>query len=157
MVEKGRFSIRKYNSADLPVVLDLHQKALEAVGAYIDDDSIHTDLHSIEEHYFGNKGCFLVGTLDDSIVSMGAFRKLTDATAEIKRMRTYPTHQGNGFGTAILRELITRAKQLGYSELILETSDRQMRAQRLYARMGFERYKSEMIYGFNCTWFMLRI
>jgi GNAT superfamily N-acetyltransferase len=157
MNDKTFLSIREYEKSDLSIVLDLHRRALEAVDAYIDDASLDIDLRNIEEHYFANNGSFLVGTIDGAIVTMGAFRKLNSNTAEIKRMRTYPEQQGKGYGTKILRRLIQGAKLLGYAQLILETSDKQLRARRLYAKMGFREFKKERLNGLNCTWFKLTL
>ena len=101
--------------------------------------------------------CFLVGEIQNKIVTMGAFRKIDNNTAEIKRMITYPEYQGNGYGKLILNELIKLAKEFNYKELILETSDKQIYAKKLYIKSGFIEYKKEIIDNYNCTWYKLSL
>jgi ribosomal protein S18 acetylase RimI-like enzyme len=128
--------IRRYQDADNPAVLELHQLALEATGAYY-PGKWNDDLHDIQNHYLQNGGEFLVGTLDGKIVCMGAFRRKSDTLAEIKRMRVNPDDQRRGFGQIILKELESRARQLGYTELCLDTTTLQIAAQKMYQKNGF--------------------
>ena len=147
--------IREFGGNDLETVLDLHRKAMEKTGAYRGDGPWDDDLRDIESHYRG--GAFLIGESDGLIVSMGAYRKISATVAEIKRMRTSPDHQGKGFGKQMLGELIRRAKNAGFTELILETSDRQTPAIRLYTGAGFIKFRDEIIDEFNCGWYRLTL
>jgi GNAT superfamily N-acetyltransferase len=151
---KNNFSIRQYVPSDLPIVLDLHRKAMEELGVYI-EGSVNDDLNDISQNYINKSGTFLIGMIDDAIVSIGALRKIDNNIAEIKRMRTYPNYQGRGYGTEILHALIKRAKLLGYKQLILDTSDKQIAAIKMYTKNGFKEYKREIRHGFNCILFRL--
>jgi GNAT superfamily N-acetyltransferase len=147
--------VREFHPADLPAVLDLHRLALQSVGAYIGDGPWDDDLRDITRQYDKNLGSFLVGTLNETIVSTGAFRKVDENVAEIKRMRTHPDYQRRSFASQILRELIRQAIALRYGRLILETSEKQTAAHALYGKHGFIEYKKEVIHGMNCTWYSL--
>jgi GNAT superfamily N-acetyltransferase len=147
--------IREYKKSDINIVLNLNKAAMERIGVYKEGPEYEKDLRDIKGQYFRNRGTFLIGTVNGIIVSMGAFRRLNNDTAEIKRMRTYPEYQGRGYGEMLLKELIRLAKQYGYKKLILETSDKQTNARKLYSKLGFEEYKKELIDGFNCAWFKL--
>jgi GNAT superfamily N-acetyltransferase len=129
--------IRRYQPADNPAVWELHHLALGPTGAYFRDGVWDADLHDIPHHYLQNGGEFLVGTLDGKIVAMGAFRKKSATLAEIKRMRVHPDYQRRGFGQIILKELESRARQLGYTELCLDTTTLQIAAQKMYEKNGF--------------------
>ncbi|GGW61302.1 GNAT family N-acetyltransferase [Alishewanella tabrizica] len=66
--------------------------------------------------------------------------KLHSATlGEIKSMRTAPAARGKGFGRVLLQHLEQEAKQLGITELYLETGsmDFFLPARRLYESAGF--------------------
>ncbi len=147
-------TLRDYIASDLANVLNLHRIAMQELGVYI-DGPVNDDLLNIENNYLKDKGTFIVGIMDNAIVSMGAFRFANDNIAEIKRMRTYPEYQGRGFGTIILKELIARAKSLNYKELILETSEKQIAAIKLYTNNGFKEFKRDILFGFNCIYFKL--
>jgi GNAT superfamily N-acetyltransferase len=151
----NKLKIREFNNSDLDQVLYLHKKAMEEINAFKGDGPWDNDLKNIEKHYKDNNGMFLVGLINNKIVTMGAIRKIDSNIAEIKRMRTFPENQGNGYGKRILNELIKIAKELNYSEIILETSDKQFYAKKLYTNSGFKEYKKEIIDGYNCTWFKL--
>ena len=78
--------------------------------AYIGGDW-DNDLGNIEEVYLKN-GDFIVGELNNKIVAMGAFKKISDNKAEIKRIRMHPDYQRKGFGQTILDELEKRGGYL---------------------------------------------
>lgn len=91
----------------------------------------------------------MVGILDSKIVCMGAFRKKPDTAAEIKRMRVNPDYQRKGFGQAILNQLEVRASELGYTELCLDTTTKQIPAQKLYEKNGYSEVRREKIPEFE--------
>ncbi|MFH1513368.1 MAG: GNAT family protein [Bacillota bacterium] len=49
--------------------------------------------------------------------------------------------QGKGLGTLCLRMLITKLFQLGYTEIILDTNVKNLRAQHVYEKLGFEKLR----------------
>lgn len=151
MVEE--IKIRKYNDNDYQSMYDLHIKAMQKIGAYKGDGPWDNDLKDIQNNYFNNKGFFYIAELNNEIIGMGAFRKIDYKTAEIKRMRVSPGYQGRGIGKMILDKLIVKAKEYGYKKLMLETSDKQIAANKLYMKSGFVEMKKELIDGFNCTWY----
>ncbi len=75
----------------------------------------------------------------DTLVAIGALKRLGNGTAELKSMRTLPEHLGKGAATALLARLIDIAREEGLSRLSLETgtSEEFMPAIGLYTRHGF--------------------
>ena len=143
--------LRQFEDSDKEMVYDLHFEGLKQTGSFNEDPKARKyfdqDLRRIKEEYIDNGGEFFVATINDRIIGMGALRKKTDKTAEIKRMRVRPEFQGKGIGGLILDRLIERAKELGYKELILDTSIKQIAAQRLYESRGFKEDRRGYIYG----------
>jgi GNAT superfamily N-acetyltransferase len=141
-------AIRAYTAADHDAVWALHNLALRAANAHGGNGPWDDDLHQIEAHYTANRGTFLVGLIAGEIVAMGALRPMAlgggapfkAITAEIKRMRVHPARQRRGYGSAILRALEARARELGYTRLCLDTTTRQAAAQRFYERHGYQVY-----------------
>lgn len=111
--------IRRYRSEDQQTVWELHNLALQQVGAHAGNGPWDDDLHDIERIYIDAGGEFLVGEIGGKIVAMGAIRPTSKTRAEVKRMRVCPQHQRRGFGQAILAELEATAKRLGFEILHL--------------------------------------
>jgi putative acetyltransferase len=83
------------------------------------------------------RGAFLVAYDGEEPVACGAFRRLDDQTAEIKRMFVVPARRGQGLGGAVLAALEEQARAGGVVRLVLETGVRQPEAIALYRRFGF--------------------
>ena len=129
--------IRRYEAADHDAVWELHNLALNLVGAHGGNGAWDDDLHHVAQVYLEDRGEFLVGTWEGRIVAMGALRRVDAERAEIKRMRVHPDWQRRGLGRAILNALEERALALGYRVLRLDTTTRQEAAQAFYRRNGY--------------------
>jgi GNAT superfamily N-acetyltransferase len=80
----------------------------------------------------------IVAYQDEKAVGCGAFRKYEANVAEIKRMYVREENRGRGIAGKILAELERWAKELNFSECILETGIKQPEAIRLYEKSGYE-------------------
>ena len=128
--------IRRYDDRDHDAVWDLHNLALIDAGAHAGNGPWDADLHAIERVYLNDRGEFLVGLLDGEIVAMGALRRDGERRGQITRMRVHPRLQRRGFGHRILERLETRARELDYETLFLDTKVEQAAAQSLYRAHG---------------------
>jgi putative acetyltransferase len=75
----------------------------------------------------------------DAVVGCGAIKEIDLEHAEIKSMRTAPSHQKRGIASQILLHIISESKLMGYSRLSLETGSGEFfePARRLYLKHGF--------------------
>ena len=80
----------------------------------------------------------IVAYENEKAVGGGAFKEYSATVAEIKRMFVRPENRGRGIAGQILTELESWAKELNYSECILETGAKQPEAIRLYRKSGYE-------------------
>jgi GNAT superfamily N-acetyltransferase/SAM-dependent methyltransferase len=128
--------IRCYRSADHSAVVRLHHLALREVGAHAGRGPWDDDLDDIERVCLDG-GEFLVGHVAARLVAMGALRRIDGEWAEIKRLRVEPDLQRRGYGSQLLDALETRAAELGFRRLRLDTTSRQSAAQRLFAERGY--------------------
>ncbi len=85
------------------------------------------------------RGAFLVAYDGAAPVGCGAIRRISEDTAEIKRMYVAPASRGRGVGRYILDALVGVARDLEVRHLVLETGVRQPEAIALYERAGFHR------------------
>lgn len=74
---------------------------------------------------------------DSTPVGCGAIKMYSDLVVEIKRMYVLPESRGQGIAGAVLTELESWARELGYVESILETGKKQPEAIRLYQKSGY--------------------
>ena len=150
MKQAEKMIIREYIAGDREGVLDLHRLAMEAIGIYGHEPHWNEDLDTIETTYGGERGIFLVGTINGKIVAMGAYKRTAPGHAEIKRMRVMPGMQGKGLGKKIYTELEKRAVKSGIRQFTLETSALQENAQSLYLSVGFKKTGKVEIDGSAC-------
>jgi putative acetyltransferase len=67
-----------------------------------------------------------------------ALRPLDASTAEMKRLYVRPAARGAGVGRALAQAAISRARELGFSRVVLDTiAERMHEAVVLYRSMGF--------------------
>jgi ribosomal protein S18 acetylase RimI-like enzyme len=99
-------------------------------------------------------GDFFVGTdKNDLVVAMGGLKRLSVERAEIKRLRIHPGYQRRGYGQQLLTRLESRAVELGFSSLYLDTLTNQDGAQLLFRKNGYEPKGNAVIDGFNVNQF----
>ena len=85
--------------------------------------------------------CYLL-QVDQKMVGMGALRKVKDGVGEIKRMYVRPEYRRKGIGKALLKQLLRKAEDFGFSTILLDTAKWMTVAQRMYCSAGF-RYREE--------------
>ena len=149
----GELLIRRFAADDASAVRALHDLAPNTVGAHAGRGPWDHDIDSIKATYLDDGGEFLVGLCDGRLVAMGALRHVTDAVAEIKRMRVPPAFERRGFGRLILTRLENRARELGYQQLRLDTTVIQTSAQRLYRSAGYRQVGRGQLAGFEVIYF----
>ena len=132
--------LRDYEQGDQDAVWQLHVDGLKQTNSFVEDPTLDEDLNRVVDVYRE----FLIATIGNEIVGMGALREVDSQTAEIKRMRVTPAQQRKGIGSQIIDRLLSSAKQLGYEKVILDTSENQEGAQHLYEKKGFTESKRSM-------------
>jgi len=119
-------------------MLALHRSAIEGFALGMSHEQDEADLMAIEQVYLANGGEFLLGFLDQRLVAMGGFKRLSETSAELRRMRIERELQGKGYGTQLLRELEQRAFQSGIRTLSLETARRRPLTLEFYRQHGYQ-------------------
>jgi GNAT superfamily N-acetyltransferase len=119
-------------------MLALHRSALVGIPLGISQQEDEADLVAIEQVYLRDGGEFLLGFLDERLVAMGGFKRLTDTSAELRRMRIERELQGRGYGTELLRELERLAVQSGIRTLGLDAARRRPLTLEFYRKRGYQ-------------------
>ena len=94
---------------------------------------------NIFEIYKPPSGIYYLLKLESGFIGMGALRKLTDNTGELKRMFIKQEHRGFGYGKSLLNELLRIGKEIGFTKLYLDTGLFMKAVQHIYESAGFRR------------------
>lgn len=119
-----------------PEVLPLLQRHLEMMWAASPPESVHAldpaELAAPDIAFFTLRE-------GDTVLGMGAIKRIDDSHAEIKSMHVVAEARGRGLAVLLLDHLLTEARRLNYARLSLETGieDVFAPARALYARAGF--------------------
>jgi GNAT superfamily N-acetyltransferase len=119
-------------------MLALHRRALVGIPLGLSQQEDEADLGAIEQVYLRGGGEFLLGFINDRLVAMGGFQRLTDTSAELRRMRIEQELQGRGYGTQLLRELERLAFQSGIRTLGLAAARRRPLTLEFYRKHGYQ-------------------
>lgn len=80
----------------------------------------------------------------DGLVGLGWWRRHDRPThrphADLEKLAVNPRHQGRGAGRALVADLVATARGAGVEVLTLDLRGDNVRAERLYASLGFARY-----------------
>lgn len=83
------------------------------------------------------RGVFLLASIDADPVACGAIKIIGPGVGSLKRMWVAPAERGLGFGRRVLEALETHARDLGLTQLRLETNRALREAIRLYESAGY--------------------
>ena len=99
------------------------------------------ELATLPGAYAPPRGMLLLAGRETDAVGCIALRPLAGTSqatvAEVKRLYVRPVARGTGLGRRLVESVIDGARAIGYRELKLDTLERMVDAQALYARLGF--------------------
>jgi ribosomal protein S18 acetylase RimI-like enzyme len=95
------------------------------------------NLSDLRMHSVPPDGCMLVAMDASQPVGCAAFRRLTSSVCEAYNVYVRPSHQGRGIASALLQQLLSDARGMGYSTMYLETATFMLSAHNLYRSLSF--------------------
>jgi ribosomal protein S18 acetylase RimI-like enzyme len=119
-------------------ISQLHLAGLRDTDSFSLDPELDKDLLNVEQAYAD--GLFLLAadkSAPNTIVGMGALKRVGEHDYHIKRMRVLATMRRQGIGQLLLVALIAAARKMQIDKLTLDTSLLQVAAQKLYEKNGF--------------------
>ena len=128
--------IRDFAPADIDAVVLLNVRATDPLDTAENSRRYSPDLFDIPTVY-QRDGAFLVGEIDAEIVAMGAIQRAHGDSFVLTRIRVAIPHQRRGLARRLVEALEDRARALGGTTITLDTTDRQLPAQRLYESLGY--------------------
>jgi GNAT superfamily N-acetyltransferase len=137
-VRRTSMRLIRYRDDHREPMLALHRSALVGIPLGMSQQEDEADLMAIEQVYLLGGGEFLLGFINERLVAMGGFKRLSDTSAELRRMRIERELQGRGYGTQLLRELERLALQSGIRALRLDAARRRPLTLEFYRKHGYQ-------------------
>ncbi len=95
------------------------------------------ELANLPGKYAPPDGALMLALNSEQPIGCVALRKLEEGICEMKRLYVKPEGRGTGLGKKLAEQIITIARQRGYSTMRLDTLDTLTEAIGLYQRLGF--------------------
>jgi putative acetyltransferase len=102
-------------------------------------EQVRADAESLPGPYVPPRGRLYLAHLDSMLAGCVALRPIEGSGAEVKRMFVLATARRLGVARALMGQLISDARRMGYASLRLGTLDEMTPAQSLYRELGFTR------------------
>ena len=145
--------LRSYQQQDYKSVLDLYELTLKQVELDRGIKKWHDDLPNILSRCQDNGDKFIVGYLEDKLITMGCLKLISVREAEIQQLGVHPDFQRCGYGQKILEYLEIQAVCSGYKVLTVRANSIQIAAQRLYINNGYVEIKRQPYRGMDRVYF----
>ena len=106
---------------------------------------LQPDLNEITGFYQTNNGNFWIAKVDDKIVGTISLLDIGGRKGALRKMFVDKDYRGKefGIGQKLLNILIDWAKQKGFTEIFLGTTEKFTRAQRFYEKNGFKEIEKQ--------------
>ena len=104
---------------------------------YLDKQNYEEEVSHLEVKYGRPYGRLYLARWDGEIAGCIGLRKIDQYNCEMKRLYVRPEFQGKGIGRALAEMVIADAKEIGYSNMLLDTLPFLKTAIHMYKSMGF--------------------
>lgn len=112
-------------------------QSLYGVHPHNPQEAVAGDIADIQK-FLPPFGRLLLAFFETNPCGIGCLKRINDEIGEIKRMYVDPSFRNIGAGGAILKSLITAAKNSGYHKLRLDSPKFMEAAHSLYRKAGFK-------------------
>jgi len=136
--------LRSANNKDRDNIAGLVFGILREYDLKPDPACTDADIKDVESSYFARGGKFFVlETEDGSIIGAYGLYPIDEKTCELRKMYLHKAHRGKGLGKFLLEDALSKARQLGFERMILETASVLKEAIALYKSYGFIEYNPQ--------------
>jgi putative acetyltransferase len=121
----------------------------ESLGIDLSFQSFDEELLRLPGNYAPPTGRLMLA-MSTEVHGCAALQRVDDRRAEMKRLYVRTAARGIGVGKALLARVLSEAKSIGYSSIVLDTLPTMREAQRLYEQFGFrdiDAYRANPIIG----------
>ena len=123
---------------DMRDVRDLFREYQHWLGIDLCFQGFDEELATLPGRYAPPKGVILMAIEDGAIVGCVGIRPRMRNEAELKRLYVQPSHQGRSIGRRLFHTAMSKAKDIGYASIVLDTLPTMQTAKSLYLAYGFK-------------------
>ena len=141
-----QLTLRAATNRDREAIETLVFGVLAEYGLKPDPGTTDSDLRNIEVSYIECGGMFdvLVDENGQLVGSVGLC-PVSRSVCELRKMYLAAPARRRGYGRCLLERALSRARELGFTRVVLETASVLREAVALYERYGFRRYTPEHV------------
>jgi putative acetyltransferase len=129
--------IQAVSPADIAIVRRLFEEYAASLNVSLCFQNFAAELAGLPGDYAAPRGRLLLATIGDEPAGCVALRPKGEQACEIKRLFVNPRHQGRGLGRKLAERMISEARAIGYTSMLLDTLPSMHAAHRLYESLGF--------------------
>lgn len=118
-----------------------HDEYHDLINNYFDAGNFDSELANLPGDFASPQGSLLLASEGKNEAGCVALHDLGSGICEMKRMFVNPEFHGKGVGLQLAEAIISKAKNIGYHTMRLDTGPKQKEAQGLYRRLGFKDIK----------------
>ena len=107
------------------------------VKEYLGIQNYDDEIWHLEEKYGEPDGRLYLAYYGEELAGCVGLRKMDDEKCELKRLYVRPVFRGKHVGSALVDQLKSDAKKIGYSHMLLDTLTFLAPAIKLYEKLGF--------------------
>jgi phosphinothricin acetyltransferase len=136
-------SLRSATVADLPTINDIYNHyVLNSTCTYqLDPETMEDRRKWFDDH--GQQHPITVATLEDNVIGWGSLSRFHKRAAYSKTVENslyiHPDHRRKGIGSLLLKDQLTRARQLGHHTILAIIDSDQVGSITLHERFGFSK------------------
>ncbi len=107
------------------------------VKEYLGIQNYDDEIWHLEEKYGGPDGRLYLAYYGEELAGCVGLRKMDEEKCELKRLYVRPVFRGKHVGSALVDQLKSDAREIGYSRMLLDTLTFLAPAIKLYEKLGF--------------------
>ena len=133
-------SVRDATRDDLRAIVGIYNWAVNQTFATIDSEPLDTEEAAQWWEAHGKRSKLRVATDESGVIGWARLVPWKQRGFDVVEDLVYvdPVHQGRGIGKALLTELITEARGLGYLTIVATIATDNRSGLQLHTRLGFE-------------------
>lgn len=120
-------------------VKGLIKEYVNALDRDLSFQNIDDELKDPSVKYTAPEGELLVAVDKETVCGMVAYHRHSETRCEMKRLYVKPSCRGEKLGEKLICEIMKRAKEAGYKEMVLDTIEPLKAAVHLYEKYEFKR------------------